>query len=133
MNNKVLVDKDDVIRVIGNIDWYHISKEGKLEHKCDPEHDAPLMYADEIFSAIELMPAIKKASFIGKWTPVSEGLPKENGLYWVTDHRGQLATYMFNKEGNSEEYWKRCVKAWMPRPEPYKEELKSKIPKCMRF
>ena len=56
-----------------------------------------------------------------KWIPVSEGLPKKDGDYLVTTHIGQLARYIFAK-GRSEEYWTRCTTAWMPLPEPYKEE-----------
>jgi hypothetical protein len=55
-----------------------------------------------------------------KWIPVTERLPKEDGYYIVTENSGRVCTYVFHKEGNSEEYWKRCAVAWMPLPESYK-------------
>lgn len=57
---------------------------------------------------------------IPKWIPVTEGLPEESGLYQVTDMQGNVVRYVFNVSEGSEEYWRRCVKAWMPLPEPYK-------------
>lgn len=57
-----------------------------------------------------------------KWIPVSEGLPKKDGEYWVTQKSGRVGIYVFDSNGNSEEYWKRCALAWMPLPESYKTE-----------
>ena len=55
-----------------------------------------------------------------RWIPVTEALP-EDGLYIVTTSKGQVQVHVFSHNGNSEEYWMRCNKAWMPLPEPYKE------------
>ena len=57
------------------------------------------------------------------WIPVTERLPKESGLYQVTDMQGNVVRYVFNANEGSVEYWRRCVKAWMPLPEPYKEVI----------
>ena len=54
------------------------------------------------------------------WIPVTERLPEESGLYQVTDMQGHVVRYVFNANESSVEYWKRCVKAWMPLPESYK-------------
>lgn len=59
-----------------------------------------------------------------KWTPCSERLPEEDGLYLVTTSKGQVQVHVFNHNGNSKEYWMRCNKAWMPMPEPWKGETK---------
>lgn len=57
------------------------------------------------------------------WIPVTlQTMPKEDGIYLVTDISGHVVRYVFNSEGNSEEYWLRCAKAWMPLPEPYRSE-----------
>lgn len=61
-----------------------------------------------------------------QWMPCSEKLPEEDGLYLVTTSKGQVQVQVFNHNGNSEEYWMRCNKAWMPMPEPYKEESEDK-------
>ena len=54
------------------------------------------------------------------WIPVTERLPKESGLYQVTDMQGNVVRYVFNANEGSVEYWRRCVKAWQPLPEPFK-------------
>ena len=58
---------------------------------------------------------------VQRWIPCSERLPEEDGLYLVTTSKGQVQMHVFNRNGNSEEYWMRCNKAWMPLPEPYKD------------
>lgn len=45
-----------------------------------------------------------------------EGLPEKPGAYKVIDHNGCIAIYVFTGTDSSKEYWKRCVKAWMPNP-----------------
>ena len=45
-----------------------------------------------------------------------EGLPEKPGAYKVIDHNGCIAIYVFTGTDRSKEYWKRCVKAWMPKP-----------------
>ena len=69
------------------------------------------------------------------WIPVSERLPEDNGYYFVTTKNGKICTYIFNDEGNSEEYWKRCVIAWLPfSPKPYVrtfEELQDELRECI--
>ena len=57
-----------------------------------------------------------------KWIPVSKRLPESNGYYLVTEKDGRICIYVFRKEGNSEEYWKRYVVAWMPLPAPYEPQ-----------
>ena len=70
---------------------------------------------DRAEGTIGLLPSAQQ------WIPCGADFPKKDGDYLVTTHNGQLARYIFNK-GNSEEYWTRCVTAWMPLPEPYKGE-----------
>ena len=60
------------------------------------------------------------SDFQNKWIPVSEKLPESDGCYIVIEKSGRVCTYVFHKEGNSEEYWKRCAVAWSP--ESYKAE-----------
>ena len=56
-----------------------------------------------------------------KWIPISEKMPKKAGNYLVTDHKGDIARYIFLDSESSKDYWMRCVKAWMPLPTPYRE------------
>ena len=57
-----------------------------------------------------------------KWIPVSERLPEKPNMYTVTDSKGDVVRFVFNDTESSREYWLRCAKAWMPLPEPYREE-----------
>ena len=61
-----------------------------------------------------------------RWIPVSERLPETRGQYLVTIRRG---VYDGEKESieiinysKRSAIWEYCVTAWMPLPEPYKED-----------
>lgn len=58
-----------------------------------------------------------------KWTPISEKLPDSDGCYRVIEKSGNVGTYVFHKEGNSEEYWKRCAIAWQPLSENHENKV----------
>ena len=55
-----------------------------------------------------------------KWTPCSERLPDKPSTYMVTDGKGDVVRFVFYDSKCNREYWKRCAKAWMPLPEPYR-------------
>lgn len=61
-----------------------------------------------------------------EWIPVSERLPKEEGLYLVSvkneHNRRYSKTCWFHGNGNW--FVRQDVIAWMPLPEPYKAESK---------
>lgn len=75
------------------------------------------MYTDDVYGAIKQLSPIQPEPY---WIPVTERLPEESGLYQVTDMQGHVVRYVFNANESSVEYWRRCVKAWMPLPESYK-------------
>ena len=56
-----------------------------------------------------------------QWIPCSERLPKKPNVYTVTDSNNRVVRFAFTGTDSSREYWKRCAKAWMPLPEPYRE------------
>lgn len=56
-----------------------------------------------------------------KWTFINERLPESDGKYLVVEKTGRVCSYVFHKEGNSEEYWERCIIAWAPLPKLYNE------------
>lgn len=57
------------------------------------------------------------------WIPVTERLPEEEGFYLVTRRiTDDVATFIFRRTLTSKDYWKRCVTAWKPLPQPYKAE-----------
>lgn len=58
-----------------------------------------------------------------KWIPVSERLPKDNGDYLVTRNRMGLYSYVdIVTKTNVVDKIASDIKAWMPLPEPWKEE-----------
>ena len=57
-----------------------------------------------------------------QWIPCSTRLPEKPNVYTVTDSKGDVVRFVFTGTDSSREYWKRCAKAWMPLPTPYREE-----------
>lgn len=78
---------------------------------------------------VKIMDYIKNMSGKSGWIPVSERLPETSGTYLVTCSEGKIlhSTYAkfqcklknWNLTG-TRSYWR--VVAWMPLPEPYKED-----------
>ena len=79
-------------------------------------------YVDTLYD----LPSVTPKRERGEWILVRERLPKVDGLYRVIQKSGGYATYVFHKDGNSEEYWKRCAVAWMPLSESHKTESENK-------
>lgn len=95
----------------------------------DYEHNP--LEANGIYRAIEL---IRRMPDDSSWIPVTEQLPEEDQMVWVTKeyHGGERhVDKSYFRDGEFElvkQRWivmTKLVKAWMPRfvPEPYKEEL----------
>ncbi|MBE5703923.1 MAG: DUF551 domain-containing protein [Ruminococcus sp.] len=77
----------------------------------------------------ELQEAIEQDEKENGWIPVSERLPKTSGTYQVTCMDGRIYRSTYAKFQSklkrweltgARSYWK--VTAWMPLPEPYKED-----------
>lgn len=82
-------------------------------------HDETFFRTSDVYGVIDALPAEQPEQ---GWIPVSERLPKEKGVYLVTDNNGDVVRYVFNLNNSSKKYWERCVKAWMPLPSPYQPE-----------
>ena len=77
----------------------------------------------QIINWLDKLPSVDAPKTnVGKWIPVSSKLPEKPNMYTVTDSNGHVVRFVFTGNESSREYWRRCVKAWMPLPEPYKEE-----------
>lgn len=63
--------------------------------------------------------ALSSAENPNKWIPVSERLPEEHGGYLVTVKYGYVTRALWVGDA---ENWKGVI-AWMPLPEPYKQEV----------
>ena len=93
-----------------------VEKSRRLNHHQDGKVASNHEYEHRHFLKIlrDLPPAEPQ------WIPVSKRLPEEKGLYVVTDSKGDVVRFVFEDTEMSREYWKRCAKAWMPSPKPYK-------------
>lgn len=111
-----LIERQAAIDALGTITMY----------KGSIPHDTAVM-------KIEQLPSAQPNQ---RWTPVAEGLPeKKEKKYWIcTDSKYQCQAKWTNDRygfGRLSEYWGwvgipqyTTVVAWMPLPEPYKEEKK---------
>ena len=60
--------------------------------------------------------------FVGRWIPVSERLPEDKQKVLVTTKNGNVQEILWNQWFQTQtQYPKIEVLAWMPLPEPYKE------------
>lgn len=88
----------------------------------------------------EMRDLVEFLSRMPKWIPVSERLPESSGVYivsrWFTDgfeeviltdacyFDGTSTWHNDNRINHGREYVDKKIVAWMPLPEPYKEEGK---------
>lgn len=71
------------------------------------------------FSAEDVLELLhKKYAFPGEWIPVEEALPTKTGKYLVTVLNGNVYAGTFSTYDNR---FNCKATAWMPLPEPYKE------------
>lgn len=89
-----------------------ISRQAAIDAVCEY---CEYFYNEKVIQSIKGIPSVQPQ----RWIPVTERLP-EDGLYIVTTSKGQVQVHVFSHNGNSEEYWMRCNKAWMPLPEPWR-------------
>ena len=62
-----------------------------------------------------------------RWIPVTEGLPKKDGLYLVSVKNDHLRRYSKTCWYSNKNWFARQdVVAWMPLPQPYKAESEDK-------
>lgn len=111
--------RKEAITILMNSNEYHHAK-GELPHSA--------LSVEAFNMAIEALKEPKQ----GEWIPCSERLPEEHGYYIVqTDgsHNAVIDIAEYGKFFRKPEYecvweWNKASKiiAWMPLPEPYKEE-----------
>ena len=84
--------------------------------------DAIMGMKPEVYYPICFADRIKELPTADRWISVKDRLPEKEGVYLVTDHQRNVVRYVFHKNESSKDYWKRCVLAWQPLPEPYRPE-----------
>ena len=51
------ISREEAIEAIENTDWYHINRSGELVHGANSNDDTPLYKADDVYKAIDAVPA----------------------------------------------------------------------------
>ena len=107
-----------------------IDADAMLEIITDAQKDYPITDRREIAKAMrivlfELKDLINEQPTISQWIPVSERLLEEYVDVLVSPRFNDAVEGFFNVEGKWRDecgYYIEDVIAWMPLPEPYKEE-----------
>lgn len=86
----------------------------RLRKELMAKGDIPI---HEVFNTIWEQPIVNVSQ--QRWIPVSEGLPKAGQRVLVADKCEAVTTALYF--GKSP-FWREMVVAWMPLPEPYKED-----------
>lgn len=84
----------------------------------DTEYDCTLLDRVDVRCVLTDLPSARPEQ-PEQWIPCSERLPERNGYYLVTGRRGAVNKLLY-QDGYWYGNWK--VFAWMPLPEPYREE-----------
>lgn len=92
-----------------------------LVHKIVFHTDMPYEVEEAIEDIINDAPTIEQ-----RWIPVKVKLPEPRIDVWVNSDLGQMVAYYDETIGTwyGRDYLELLVDAWMPLPDPYKEEDK---------
>ena len=87
----------------------------------EPSYTDPFNVLTEVRDRLKALPSAQPEQ---RWIPCSERLPEEMGTYMTTIDYGEhgLATGQRYYYGGGLKWNDECVIAWMPLPEPYREE-----------
>ena len=115
---------DDLISRQAAIDAIKEFKHGAAEWRDEQEEHSDIWHrADSaIASALEIGLRVKKIPSAQQWIPCSERLPDQNWKYLVVGRQKAINILKFD---GGRWYGKWGVVAWMPLPEPYREETES--------
>lgn len=100
-------------------------REYEIDLSVYAAREVDVFWDDAITTCCECVENLPSAD-VPHWIPCSERLPEEDGEYLVTDVSGGVATVTetyFITDCDGDGHWGALdVIAWMPLPEPYKEE-----------
>lgn len=107
-----MISRQAAIDAIEEVDWYHQNKNKDMVSGANSSEHQAWYKADDIYKTLEELPSAQSEQ---RWIPCSERLPKpfEYCLWTTTDGR----VVYHHCDGLFSNYV-----AWMPLPEPYKEE-----------
>lgn len=114
------ISRKAAIEAFDNLEWFHQNANKDMVSGANPKLHQTWYKEQDIYKVLEQLPSAQQ-----RWIPCSERLPDKPDVYMVTDHDGRVVRYVYNDNESSREYWKRCAKAWMPLPEPYRAERRT--------
>jgi hypothetical protein len=92
-----------------------------LHEKNEYGIDTLTQYADAMLAAAPQLPGSEPATVPGKWIPVSEQMPENDGAYLCWDNR-YVTTYAFIfGTWQENQFVAKNITHWMPLPNPPKE------------
>ena len=98
-----------------------ISRQAAIESFMYDDDGTPWSM-DDIVYRLEQFPSAQPEQ---RWIPCSERLPEKEGRYLVTCSRWgawEVDWNIWHNKPNPSWFWEESVTAWMPLPEPYKED-----------
>ena len=111
-----LISRKDVLALCGNKEWleeYHTEENGVKTRGYDT-----LKMIN--YSKLLKLPSAEK---IAEWIPVKERKPKFNDIVLASTNSDYDELRVVLTVYKADEFWfNGAIKAWMPLPEPYKEE-----------
>ena len=112
-----LISRQAAIDAMEDVDWYHINSNGQLVHGANSKEDEPLYKADDVYKVLNDIPSAQPEP---KWIPCSERLPEERQEILATTTDNAWGDVVIIRTYYKEMH--KSVIAWMPLPEPYREE-----------
>ena len=85
------ISREAAIEAIENTDWYHINHSGELVHGANSNDDTPLYKADDVYKAIDAVPAadvVERKK--GKWLETDSHEP----CWFKCDQCGRLHDFL---------------------------------------
>ena len=126
-----LISRQDAIDAIERTEWYHQAPDGTMVHGANSALHQAWYKEQDVYKALENVPTAQR------WIPVTEQLPNCNGIYIVTrimsdgfECRNIVDACYFDGSDswhddtrvNHGRKYLTDVVAWMPLPEPYRED-----------
>lgn len=90
------ISREAAIEAIENTDWYHINHSGELVHGANGNDDTPLYKADDVYKAIDAVPAADVVERkTGKWIKTDK-----HDIYYQSGYECSICGVLTTCHGN---------------------------------